>query len=221
MISMASDVPFTLLLVCTGNICRSPVAERLAAVHLAETHGAGAVRVSSAGVRAVVGNPIDPSSARALVELGGDPESFRARQLTERLAAGADLTLTMTRAQRADVLAYAPRRMARTFTVREAAGLLELARPDESLPGDPAAPARALVRAMAAARPRRRSGPDDDIADPIGQDLDGHRSTARAVADALLPVLDRLTAALGGHDGSASSPGLGRRPLTAPRGRGQ
>jgi protein-tyrosine-phosphatase len=204
MIDMPPDRPFTLLLVCTGNICRSPVAERLASARLADALGEEAprVRVLSAGVRALVDSPMDPASARALEELGGDPAGFRATRLTEWLAAEADLTLTMTRSQRTDVLSVAPRAMSRTFTLREAAGLLELLElldPGEPLTGDPQERARALVKRMAMLRSRRPSGPDDDIADPIGQDDEVHRRTARAITEALIPVLGRLAGALDDH----------------------
>lgn len=198
---MPAVAPFTLLVVCTGNICRSPMAERLGEAYLAETLGDSAgIELVSAGTRAVVGSPMDPASARALEQLGGDPRDFRAGQLTEAVAARADLALTMTRAHRAAVLAHAPRAMARTFTLREAAGLLDLLGPVDDLPGEPRDRARALVTRMGTARSRRPSGPDDDIADPVGQDDDVHLRTASAIREALVPVLGGLARAL---DGSA------------------
>lgn len=189
---MPADTRFRLLVVCTGNVCRSPVAERLGAAYLAGAEDGPRIALASAGVRALVGAPVDPASARALEELGSTADGFRARQLTEQLAAAADLTLTMTRAHRADVLARAPRAMARTFTLREAARLLNLVDPGEPLPDVPEERMRALVARMAAMRSRRPTGPDDDIADPVGQDDEVHRRTARTIAEALLPVLRRL-----------------------------
>ena len=123
----APDPAFTVLVVCTGT-----------------SAGPRWPNVSeSAGTRAVVGSAMDPASARVLQELGGNPEGFRARQLTDQLAAAADLTLTMTRDHRRDVLGRAPRAMSRTFTLREAAGLLGLL-DDEAplLDADPADRAR-------------------------------------------------------------------------------
>jgi protein-tyrosine phosphatase len=191
---MPAEAPFTLLIVCTGNICRSAVAERLAVAHLADVQVDPAVdfRIMSAGVHGLIGSPMDPASARALVELGGDPAGFRATRLTDRLAVDADLTLTMTRAHRAEVLHLAPRAMNRTFTLREASGLLDLLDPEAPLPDHPLERARAVVTLMATVRSRRRGGPGDDIADPIGQDDQVHRSTAYAIAEALTPVLDRV-----------------------------
>jgi protein-tyrosine phosphatase len=199
-----ADDRFALLVVCTGNVCRSPVAERLGVAYLQDVAGSGApeLTIASAGVRAVVGSAIDPASARALEQLGGTAAGFRARQLTEQLAVDADLTLTMTRRHRAEALARAPRAMARTFTLREAAGLLELVDLTD-LPDAPQERMRALVARMAAARSRRPSGPDDDVADPIGQDDEVHRRTAHLIAESLFPVLGRLVPA---HDDHAVGP---------------
>jgi protein-tyrosine phosphatase len=188
---------FGVLFVCTGNICRSPLAEGLSRVYLAEAGpaAAGAVHVESAGTRAVVGDGMHPLSAQLLERLGGDPAGFVARQLTDAMIASADLVLTMTRDHRAEVLGRNPRGMARTFTLREAADLL--GRIDGALPGvSPSDRARALVQAMAGQRSRRRSGGEDDIADPIGGPAEVHAETARAVADSLRPLLDALVDAL-------------------------
>ncbi len=189
----------TFLVVCTGNICRSPLAERAGRPHLARILGeaAAVVDLVSAGTRAVVGAEMHPASARVLTDLGGDPTGFRARQLTDGMAVGADLTLTMTREHRQQVLARAPRAMARTFTLREAAGLLELVGPgDAPSGGEPEDRARALVRAMAAARSLRPSTADDDVLDPIGQPDDVHAEMGRLVSEIVLRVLDRFAAVL-------------------------
>ena len=115
-----------LLFVCTGNLCRSAVAEGLTRAWLARTTigGPGRVEVLSAGTRAPVGEPMDRSSAAALTRLGGDPTGLRATALTPELAASADLVLTMTRDHRRAVLGMAPRGLRRTFTLLEAADLV-------------------------------------------------------------------------------------------------
>ncbi len=75
-----------LLFVCTGNVCRSSIAERLAGAwvrqKLAHSPEADTVQINSAGLSAVAGRPIDPHSAAALVDLGGDPTGFRSRDFT-------------------------------------------------------------------------------------------------------------------------------------------
>ncbi len=188
---------FTVLLVCTGNICRSALAERLGRAYLDEAldEDAGNVHLVSAGVQAVVGSTMHPDSALVLRGLGGDPEGFVARQLVDDMAIDADLTLTMTRQHRRDVLRGAPRALSRTFTLREAADLVELVGEDADVPGDGLAErARTLVTELAAARSRRQSSADDDIRDPIGQPAEVHAEVGDAVAGALIPVLARIAA---------------------------
>src|SRR3954453_10019495 len=151
----ATEPEFTVLLVCTGNICRSALAERLGRAYLDEVLGeqADAIRLISAGTQAVVGSEMHPDRALVLRGYGAEPGDFRAQQLTDARAASADLTLTMTRPHRRDVLALAPRALARTFTLREAAALLETL-------GDAARPVgenrgarlHCLVKALADAR---------------------------------------------------------------------
>ncbi|MCU1671261.1 MAG: protein tyrosine phosphatase [Blastococcus sp.] len=200
-----------MLLVCTGNICRSAFAERLGRAYLAEALGgeAGAIRIVSAGTRAVVGSAMHPDSARALRGFGAEPGDFRARQLNDAMAAEADLTLTMTRGHRRDVLHGAPRAMARTFTLREAADLLRLVGVDAEPNGDDyVGQARGLVRELAAARARRQSGERDDIRDPIGQPPEVHEEVGELITAALLPVLRRLVSLRPSANGRAPDPAV-------------
>lgn len=197
--SPTPDPAFTVLLVCTGNICRSALAERLGRAYLDQVLGerAASIRLISAGVGAVVGSAMHPDSALVLGSLGADAGDFRAQQFVGSMAADADLTLTMTRAHRRDVLHGAPRALSRTFTLREAAALLQLVDTD-STGTDFRKQATDLVAAMAAARSRRHSGEDDDIRDPIRQSLEVHAEVGEAIASALLPILERLTRPLAG-----------------------
>ena len=185
---------FTLLLVCTGNICRSALAERLGRAFLAQTLGedAGQVRVVSAGTRAVVDSAMHPDSALVLRGFGAEAGDFRARQLVDGMASEADLTLTMTRAHRRDVLQRDPRVLARTFTLREAADLI--GRLDDASIDGATLPERArkLVQLMAAARSERHGGENDDVRDPIGQPLEVHDEVGTVIVETLLPVLRRI-----------------------------
>ncbi len=185
-----------ILFVCTGNVCRSPVAERLATTwareKLASSPEADAVHIDSAGLSAVAGRPMDPDTAAALVELGGDPAGFQSREFTAELAVDADLVLTMTRDQRRSVLEANPRGLRRTFTLTEAADLLQWA----DLTGLSLLPltarARELGRRLDAARAGRPTADSDDIADPIGQRAAVHQEVAGLVAAALRPLADVL-----------------------------
>lgn len=185
---------FTVLLVCTGNICRSALAERLGRAYLGERGdgASAAVRLTSAGTRAVVGSTMHPDSALVLQGYGAEPGDFVARQLEEAHVREADLVLTMTRAHRDDVLARSPRALARTFTLREAADLLaRLESPPPAGSGVQEAGV-VLVQALAAGRAHRSSGRDDDVPDPVGKPLDAHAEAGELIAGALLPLLDRL-----------------------------
>lgn len=189
-----SGPPFTVLLVCTGNICRSALAERLGRALLQERLGAdaAAIRLVSAGTQAVVGSAMHPDSALVLQGFGAEPGDFRAQQLRDDLIADADLTLTMTRGHRRDVLARAPRALARTFTLREAVDLLGAVEELAPAAGTATERCSALVRALAGARSRRVAGSDDDVPDPIGRPLESHAEAGDLIAAALLPLLDRL-----------------------------
>ena len=68
------------LFVCTGNICRSPLAEGLFTSRIAEIGRAADVDVDSAGIHAMVGEPPQPFSIELAQELGADISHLKARQ---------------------------------------------------------------------------------------------------------------------------------------------
>jgi protein-tyrosine phosphatase len=88
------------LMVCTGNICRSPMAEGLLRARLAGRPGAS---VESAGIAALVGRPAEPEARDLLAERGIDISAHRARQLSADLATGFDLILVMEKRHVRDV----------------------------------------------------------------------------------------------------------------------
>lgn len=114
-----------ILTVCTGNICRSPVAERLLQAGLDQVLPGGFV-VASAGTRAMVGDPMQPPSAEMVRVFGGNPHDFAARQLTGKILRGVDLVLTMTSGHRGEVLQLDASLLKRTFTIREFARMLDV-----------------------------------------------------------------------------------------------
>jgi protein-tyrosine phosphatase len=146
-----------------------------------------------------------PDSALALRGYGAEAGDFRARQLAEAIATSADLTLTMTRAHRREALRLAPRGLARTFTLREAADLLTFVGDEPQLDGDSLGErARSLVKAMAAARSDRASDDGDDVPDPISGPPEAHEQAGELIVGALLPILARLTALHTGDLGAVS-----------------
>jgi protein-tyrosine phosphatase len=114
-----------ILTVCTGNICRSPVAERLLQAGLDQVLPGGFV-VTSAGTRAMVGDPMQPLSGDIVRMFGGNPDGFVSRQLTNKILRSVDLVLTMTSGHRGEVLQLDASLLKRTFTIREFARMLDV-----------------------------------------------------------------------------------------------
>ena len=115
-----------ILIVCTGNVCRSPFIERLLQRYVDERRPGSdlAIHVSSAGTGALTGSAMDERAAARLVAHGGDPTGFRARDLTPELVAGSDLVLTATRAHRGQVATMYPKALRQVFTFRDFADLV-------------------------------------------------------------------------------------------------
>ena len=187
---------FSILYVCTGNICRSPLAERYTVHRLAHAAPdlAHLVRVGSAGVRALEGYPMDASAAAELVRHGGLADGFQGRRLTTADVASAQLVLTMERAQRSAALAEEPAALRRTFTLLEAADLVQLVGTDGQLDAVPAGPL-GLVAAMAARRGAARLE-TYDVADPIGQSPEVHAAVADTITTAVDVLVDALVPSL-------------------------
>lgn len=180
------------LFVCTGNICRSPMAERMLQARL-EQAGSTAITASSAGTRAVVGHPMDALAARVLRDHGGDPEGHRARQLSTELINAAGLVLTADSTHRSRVIREMPLAMRRTFTLREFARLgAGLDPPRPSPTGD------RLSRRVAEIAARRGETPPvepggDDIGDPYGAPLPVMQTCGAQLA----AVIDQICGILG------------------------
>lgn len=186
--------PFEVLVVCTGNIARSPMAQRMLEHRLA---GTPAVRVSSAGTWGLSGSPMERNAVEALAEIGVHEGAFRARELTSDLVRSSGLLLTATREHRVAVLTHDPTALRRTFTLREFARLVEVV---DGVPGRPGHVGRspaALVSVAADARGRVRLAPaEDDVADPHGRPLPAFRQARDLIAAAV----DLIGPALGaGH----------------------
>ncbi len=94
-----------ILFVCTGNICRSPMAEALFRHRIGAR---AACAAGSAGVAAPPGTPASEEAVEALREWGIDLENHRSRSLTPGLVEEADLILVMTWQHRQQILALSP-----------------------------------------------------------------------------------------------------------------
>ncbi len=123
---------YTVLLVCTGNTCRSPMAEGLAERVLAASRGVAerslasvGVRVVSAGVTAMSGMMVSEEAVEVLSERGLDISKHRARPVTLDLLHEADVVYTMTAAHRSMVLAMAPHLSAKVHRLDEGADIAD------------------------------------------------------------------------------------------------
>ncbi|MFA6173222.1 MAG: low molecular weight protein arginine phosphatase [Kiritimatiellales bacterium] len=104
-----------LIFVCTGNTCRSPMAEGLLRSLLGPNCG---WEVSSAGVHASNGLPASTGAVTALRDQGLDISAHRSRRLTPSLVRGADLIVTMTGGHRDAVLAIDPQSGGKVFLLK-------------------------------------------------------------------------------------------------------
>jgi protein-tyrosine phosphatase len=100
-----------ILIVCVGNICRSPAAEALLA-HKLEGKG---LTISSAGIGALVGNPMDKTAHEVLNDHGVEHASHRARQVDSEMLHRADLILVMEQSHVQHIRQIAPEVHGKTF----------------------------------------------------------------------------------------------------------
>jgi len=196
--------PFTVLHVCMGNICRSPMAERLLVLaarqrlaKLDETADLGELLLSvSAGTGGWhEGEEMNPPAARQIRLRGGDDAGFTARKLTTAHLAGADLILTATADQSDYVQALAPDAVARTFVLGHLGRLvreLDKLPPASIDPAGFAAGAVALVEAVDQQRAGSEPLPTDDLDDPWGRGDQTFQRVADDIDEALYPLVDAL-----------------------------
>jgi len=195
---------FTVLTVCTGNICRSPFAEQYLRQGLRDVAG---VTVASAGTMAMDGDAM-PAQAEALARsYGADPEGHRARFLYEPDVAGASLVLALAREHRRAVVAMHPRASRTTFTLREFARLSADLTEDEiraavAEAADDSARSRlgsvvALVAAQRGSVAPAATELDDDVVDPYRQSDSVFAESGRQLVPAADEVVRVLRVAAG------------------------
>jgi protein-tyrosine-phosphatase len=112
---------FSILFVCTGNTCRSPLAERILKARIKE-QGWRNFRVASAGTGAVEGEPASGSSKRAARKIGVSLAGFRSKPVTASRVARADLILTMTYAHKHDIEMRWPEAAGKTHAISDYTG---------------------------------------------------------------------------------------------------
>ena len=111
------------LVVCVGNICRSPLGERLLQSKVPELH------VTSAGIGALVGKPADETASEVAKEHGVSLGGHAARQATAELLGAADLILVMEAGHKTAVGKIAPQIMGRVMLADHWSGPSDVADP--------------------------------------------------------------------------------------------
>ncbi|GAA1225164.1 MULTISPECIES: protein-tyrosine-phosphatase [Streptomyces] len=198
---IGNEDSFRILHVSTGNVCRSPITERLTRHALVGRLGNPLVRgliVESAGTWGHEGAPMEANAETVLADFGADASGFVGRELLDDHVIRADLVLTATRDHRAQVISMGHSAGLRTFTLKEFTRLVQAIDPatlPDPLDGGVVERARALVRAAAALRgwllaPNAEA---DEVYDPYGAPLPFFRSVGEEISEALDPVVTALT----------------------------
>ncbi len=166
-----------ILVVCTGNICRSPMAEGFLREELAD-RDIKSLSVSSCGVAAWDGNPATVEAVEAMGERGIDIGGHAARRLAGWMLDETDLVLAMAVEHREAVVRMNPDALDRAFTIKELVAVLDQL--PRALSDDPAAQLEHGVRAAAALRAEGRAPEilDEDVADPLGLSLPAYEAAA-------------------------------------------
>lgn len=171
------------LFVCTGNVCRSPMAEAFLRARLAQRGVPGTVR--SAGT-AAPGGPASAHGVDVLGERGLDLSAHRSTRLDADTLASADLVLGLAREHVREAVVFEPAAFGRTFTLKEVVrrgrvvGARAAGEPFDTW----------LARLHTGRTPRELLGEsrDDDVEDPIGGDRVDYVRTADEI-DALIAAL--------------------------------
>lgn len=168
-----------ILVVCTGNICRSPLGEAALRARLGEL-----ASVSSSGTYGEEGYGATEGSVTAGRELGLELATHVARRLTTSQLGAADLILAMESEHRDFSVGLMPETAARTFTLKELVTLLERA----PIEGD-------LADRIAEADRRRSLSPADGdigVSDPWGNSIETYRRIANEIDEWTERLVDRL-----------------------------
>lgn len=200
----ARDQPFVVLMVCTGNVARSPLAEQLFAARVASIFGpeaSASIVVSSAGVNALVGDDMTAKAQRVARNHGVEPTPHRARQLDRELVAGADLVLGANRAHRRFVVETVPRASRTAFTIAEFAHVTRWLASEAAQRGAAPHPVGLVDRLLAvrdtAARVRGVVPPpadpsDYDVRDPYRRSSAVYDRVGAIISDAVTSIASDL-----------------------------
>jgi protein-tyrosine phosphatase len=186
-----------ILIVCTGNLCRSPMSEALLQSKLINEYPdlAEYIEVHSAGTSAIDGNPATSSAVQAMDLWGIDLEPHRASELTPELLEGADLVLAMAREHLLYIGRIEPRALNKSTTLKHLAsssGAIISRLGDETVRDESEARSR-ITRVLEVLKESVPPGDfiadiqsrSSDIIDPIGSSLRVYLGVAEDIESSL------------------------------------
>jgi len=192
----AEDAP-EIVVICTGNIARSPFAMALLEHEARQRLGDHApVTVRSAGVHGLEGEPAVEAMLQEAADRGLDLSRHRGARIGAVDVRAADLLLTATASHRDRLASLAPEASGRIFTLKEFARLVQRA-PDVPPELPPRDRVRWYVSHAHEARDRRTRGRNEDVADPYGGPREGYRTIAAEIER----IVAQIATALFGHSG--------------------
>jgi protein-tyrosine-phosphatase len=187
-----------ILFVCTGNTCRSPMAEGILR-RMLEDQGLQHVEVRSAGVAAMDGTPVSGLAA-AILQQRGFTHALSSASLTEELLEWADLVLTMTSNHKQHTLQRFPEFVDKVHTLKEfvdddpatAERLAELEKRIADVQVKRALSETVTNEEMARIHALQRELPDYDLADPFGGPLEVYKKCADEIESCLIKLINKL-----------------------------
>jgi protein-tyrosine phosphatase len=197
----ASKAAFKIVFVCTGNICRSPMAEQVLIQKAAKEKLP--ISVSSAGVMAMTGDPMTPQSAEAMTQRGYTATKHVSQDLTPKILEDADLVLTATLEHRSELSRMLPKASKYSFTIDEFARLTSFLMADPEFQEEFKKKAKEtreqyLKRAMQEAVLLRGMVPTNldpkDVIDPYGESTKVYSQVAEHIDSSLEIIVDWLNA---------------------------
>ncbi len=167
-----------LLIVCTANQCRSPLAEAVLQRRLSR-QGADAL-VHSAGLYEG-GRPATEDARAIAAGVGLDLSRHRSTEVSAELVGAADLVIAMARCHARELMVLVPDAWERTFPLKELVRRAE--RAGGRRRGQPLVAWLELLNAERSRESLLPDDPDDDVADPVGLGMDAYRRTYREIDD--------------------------------------
>lgn len=153
-----------ILFVCTGNTCRSPMAEGIFKA-LLKDNNIDNINVSSAGISTFEGDSANEKAIYTLRNKGIDIKSHKSRQITKEIIENSDLILTMTKSHKGMILNALPEYLNKIFTIKEYVYINN----NEEL-----------------------TGKNLDIADPYGLDYNIYEKCAAEIEENLKKIIEIL-----------------------------